>query len=196
MKAFYRIRFALPLLLLLLVTAACHRGPKILDKSEFADLYADMLLADEWVRLHPETRRDADTMLVYAEAFKRHGVSPSDVKANLEYYLQDPLRYSRSMELTLKRLESHEKIVREELDSKSDLTQFRVQFRKGAKFETVWHPIYPDPGYIDSVALRVPGLDTAYWQRRDSVLRVFPALMFQPSDVPDAKAFLARRDSL
>jgi len=182
--------------LLLLLAAACHRGPKILRPKEFADLYADMILADEWVRLHPELRRSADTMLVYAEAFERHGVTSADVKANLEYYLRDPLRYSRVMDATLRRLEGHEKKIKDELDRVMDIDGFRRKFRRGAVTDTLWHGIYPDPGCIDSVAIRRPGVDSAYWHRRDSVLRVFPVMPFRPEATRAARALIARRDSL
>ena len=182
-------------LLLLAGAAACSRKPKILRQDAFGDLYADMLLADEWVKLHPEMRRDADTMLVYAEAFKRHGVSPEDVRASLEYYLQDPLRYSRAMAVTLKSLEQHAKVIRDEIERTTDIRVFQQRFRKGAKLEEQWHPCYPDPEAMDSVALRVPGLDTVYWQRRDSVLRAFPAI-YRPR-IPEAASLqLQRRDSL
>ena len=126
-------------LLLTLLLSGCGKSPQIIPQEEFGDLYADMLIVDEWVALHPQTRRSTDTLLVYAEVFERHGVSVEDVRASLDYYLEDPLRYSRAMDVTIKKLSKHSKEVKDEIDLRYGIRDFVKEFQKGAVMDTLWH---------------------------------------------------------
>ena len=109
----FRCHIVFGALLLALLLSSCGKDePKHLSQRRFGELYADMLLADEWIALHPQTRRTTDTLLVYASIFEHYGVTVEDVHANLEYYLEDPLRYSRALEVTIKRLERHSREIK------------------------------------------------------------------------------------
>lgn len=126
-------------LLLSLLLTGCGKEPQIIPQHKFGELYADMLLADEWVSLHPKTRRSTDTLLVYATIFERHGVSVEDVQVSLDYYLEDPLRYSRALDVTIKRLTKHSREVKDEIDLRYGLRDFVADFQKGAVLDSVWH---------------------------------------------------------
>lgn len=136
----FRCHIVFGALLLALLLSSCGKDePKHLSQRRFGELYADMLLADEWIALHPQTRRTTDTLLVYASIFEHYGVTVEDVHANLEYYLEDPLRYSRALEVTIKRLERHSREIKNEIDLRYGLRDFVNDFQKGARMDSVWH---------------------------------------------------------
>jgi len=129
----------LTLLMLGSLPVACNKEARIIPQDEFGALYADMLLADEWIALHPATRRSTDTLLVYGDIFERHGVTVEDVRASLDYYLEDPLRYSRAMEVTINRLTKRSREIKDEIDIRYGIRDFVADFQKGAVMDTLWH---------------------------------------------------------
>lgn len=82
-------------LALVLLLASCGRGGKVIPRSKFAAVYAEMLLADQWLNDHPSERTKADTTLFYDPIFKRFGYSFADYDASVNHYLSDPEKYSR-----------------------------------------------------------------------------------------------------
>ena len=168
---------------LLLGAAACRKGPKIIPQKEFGRLYAELLLADQWVKLHPAERRTADTTLVYAEVLSRHGYTDEQVVASMKYYLRDPLRYRRSLDVTVSELEKHYNELDAELTAQDHVRDFLRRYRgRNGRRDTIWiSPVGLAP-VLDSTVLRIPE-DTLYWQNRDSLLPR-PAYLFIPSDLP------------
>ena len=136
----FRLHIVFGALLLTLLLSGCGKEePKVISQHRFGEIYADMLLADEWIALHPQTRRSTDTLLVYASIFERYHVSVEDVRASLEYYLEDPLRYSRALEVTIKKLDRRSREIKTEIDLRYGLRDFVNDFQKGAQMDSIWH---------------------------------------------------------
>ena len=177
MKPFFRIA---ALLMLLLVFAGCRKGPKIIPQKDFGELYAELLLADQWVRLNPSEKRTADTTLVYAEILQKHGYTDEQVVASMKYYLRDPLRYKRAMDVAVAKLEKHHNEVEAELTTRQHIKDFLREYRPKNQKDTLWrHPVgQTEP--LDSTVRRVPE-DSLFWALRDSLYPFRPAVLFEPS---------------
>ena len=177
MKTFVRIA---ALVLLLLAFAGCRKGPKIIPQKDFGALYADLLLADQWVKLHPAQRRTADTTLVYSEILRQHGYTEEQVVASMKYYLRDPLRYKRAMDVAVARLEKRHAEVEAELDIRHHIKDFLAKYHPGNRKDTLWVQPVREPEPLDSAVRRIPE-DSLYWVRRDSLYPFRPAVLFTPA---------------
>lgn len=96
------------ILLFALVSAlsSCHRHGELISRSDMARIYADMLLADQWIQQHKELRRTADTTLFYEPVFRKYGYTTQDYVYSVEHYMEDPVRYSRILKKTSSMLEA------------------------------------------------------------------------------------------
>ena len=77
--------------------AACSRGPKVIPHSKMEKIYTDMLMADQWYAYNTKNKIDIETTLFYEPIFRKYGYTTDDFRASVEYYMRDPLRFSRMM---------------------------------------------------------------------------------------------------
>lgn len=77
--------------------AACSRGPKVIPRSKMEKIYTDMLMADQWYAYNTKNKIDIETTLFYEPIFRKYGYTTDDFRASVEYYMRDPLRFSRMM---------------------------------------------------------------------------------------------------
>lgn len=75
--------------------AACSHSPRVIPKSEIENIYAEMLLMDQWISVDWNNTFIADTSLVYEPILKKHGYSLEDYYASVDYYLNDPDKFSK-----------------------------------------------------------------------------------------------------
>ena len=167
-------------MLLLLALAGCRKGPKIIPQNDFGELYAELLLADQWVRLHPSEKRTADTTLVYAGILRKHGYTDEQVVASMKYYLRDPLRYKRAMDVAVARLEKHHNEVEAELTVQRHIRDFLREYHPKNQKDTLWRPRVGQVEPLDSTVLRVLE-DSLFWALRDSLHPFRPAVLFESS---------------
>lgn len=114
------LRHIVAALLLALCLCSCGRDGKVIPKSKFARLYAEMFLADTWLAFAPsETRTKADTMAFYEPIFEKYGYTVEDYWSSVSYYLQDPDRFSRILKKSSELLEAEVDAIRGELESES-----------------------------------------------------------------------------
>lgn len=90
MRAFWHIVLIASFLLL---AASCGRG-RIIPKDEMAQIYADMFIADEWLRDNPRERRAADTTLFYEPIFRKYGYTFKDYNASVRKYIRKPEKFA------------------------------------------------------------------------------------------------------
>lgn len=85
----------------LIFIAGCScGGPDVIPRKKMASIYAEMLVVDQWVIAHPGLRTKADTSLVYEPILEKYGYDTEDYRASVEYYMNDPERYSRILRRT------------------------------------------------------------------------------------------------
>ena len=108
--------------LFFLVGCSCSK-PKVISKGKLAEIYAEMLVVDQWLLEHSKYRTQADTSLVYEPIFQKYGYTTEDYRASLEHYMNDPERYSRILRRTTE-------ILDEKLTELKDLK--RIEDRRKA----------------------------------------------------------------
>ena len=97
-----------------LCAAACSRGPKVIPRSKMEKIYTDMLLADQWLMRNQDAGFKADTTLFYEPIFRKYGFTSEDFYASNEYYMRDPLRYSRMLKKVALSLDAKARKMRTE----------------------------------------------------------------------------------
>ena len=105
MRRFFRyILLALASSMLLLSLQSCKKEG-IIEEDTMAQIYAEMLLTDQWINSTPGMRIIADTSLVYEPILKKYGHTSVDYRRSVDYYLNDPDTYADIMKKTVKILD-------------------------------------------------------------------------------------------
>lgn len=121
-----------------LLLASCSDGheAEVIPRRQLAEIYAEMLVTDQWITSTPGVRMIADTSLVYAPILEKYGYDLDDYLLTVEEYMDDPERFSRilrrSGEIIGRQIEDAEKrMAKEELlagmpkiDAEFDLSEF------------------------------------------------------------------------
>ncbi len=100
----------LALALALSCLLACGGGKdKIIPRGKLSRIYEELYLADRWADLKTEYRSQADTTDFYETVLESYGYTSADYRASVEYYLNDPERFSRILKKTSARLTAKSK---------------------------------------------------------------------------------------
>ena len=79
-----------------LLLAACNeKDGKVIPRGTLAEIYAEMLVVDQWIANDLSLKRQADTSFVYAPILEKYGYTPDDYRKSVDHYMHDPERYSR-----------------------------------------------------------------------------------------------------
>ena len=96
MRKFVPYLLAAALLLSLATGCGREKKGKVIPRGKFAQIYAEMVLADEWLMSNSVNyKRMADTTYFYEPIFNKYGYTSRDYIASVEHYIDDPLRYGR-----------------------------------------------------------------------------------------------------
>ena len=147
--------------MVLMCFGSCRHG-RVIPKKDFAAIYADMFLADQWLNDNPAKKRSADTSGFYDAVFKKHGYTFEDYDASVNYYLDDPSRYAKI-------LDESEKILDEKLKKLKLKDEEIERYKRIHRVLTPYRPsvFWPRPKR-DSNCLYIPPLDSL---ELDSLLR-------------------------
>lgn len=110
---------AVHILLLLAAVAGltgCRRA-RVIPEKKMVRIYADMFLADQWVRDHPDAREIADTTLLFDPIFKRYGYDFADYDKSINYYLDHPVEYADIVSKASERLRARSEALQIILDA-------------------------------------------------------------------------------
>jgi hypothetical protein len=109
---------------------ACGHGKdKVIPRGKLSRIYEELYLADRWADSKSEYRVQSDTTDFYETILKSYGYTSADYRASVEYYLQDPERFSRILKKTAARLTEKSK----ELDTSADRIQKIMEMLERAK---------------------------------------------------------------
>lgn len=79
-----------------LLLAGCNeKDGKVIPRGTMAEIYAEMLVVDQWIANDLSLKRQADTSFVYAPILEKYGYTPDDYRKSVDHYMHDPERYSR-----------------------------------------------------------------------------------------------------
>ena len=96
------LRHIFPMILSLVFLASCgEREARVIPRGELAEIYAEMLVVDQWITATPGTRQMADTSLVYEPILNKYGYTSADYRLSVDKYMDDPERFSRILRTTV-----------------------------------------------------------------------------------------------
>ena len=146
------VRHCLAALAVALCLCSCGREGKVIPRSKFARIYAEMFLADLWLSsASPEAREKADTTSFYDPIFKEHGYTIEDYWSSVSYYLQDPDRFSRILKRSGDMLESELKVL-----EKAKEEALAAERRKAGMIRRVidlYNTTFDEPTFTDRILL-------------------------------------------
>lgn len=91
--------------------AACSNDAKVIPAGTMSEIYADMLLADQWILDHAKERRVADTTLFYEPIFRKYGYTTADYQKSLHRYLGRPEKFDKIVTRANEKLEERKKCL-------------------------------------------------------------------------------------
>ena len=96
------LRHIFPVILSVMFLCSCgERDGKVIPRGELAEIYAQMLLMDQWIVGTPGARQIADTTLVYEPILNEYGYTKADYRKSVDVYMNDPERFSRILRTTV-----------------------------------------------------------------------------------------------
>lgn len=153
---------------LTLFSSCKKEGNKVIPRSKMAKIYAEMLLADQWLQMEPDIRRGADTTLVYEPILEKYGYDSEIYRRSIYKYLDDPERFARIFRTTieiydkrLKELNKLKDIFDDNLLKERAREKYRVEINIDEHFPYLRSEPYIH--YYDSLDVRI---DSATWEYR------------------------------
>ena len=98
-----RRSFAHIFLLCCLCLVSC--GDRVLSAGRMSKITEDMVLADFWLKQHPELSTKADTMLVYDAVFRKHHCTFEQYDLSMNYYSRNVSKYEDIVTAARKRVQ-------------------------------------------------------------------------------------------
>ena len=122
----------------------------MIPRSKMADIYAEMLMTDQWILSTPGMRMIADTSMVYEPILEKYGYDKLDYIHSVDYYMNDPERFSRilrtSAQILEKRLKHLHKLQKlQELEAEA--AKKALKFQTNYSFEE-YFPYMGDEPYV------------------------------------------------
>ncbi|MBE6238158.1 MAG: DUF4296 domain-containing protein [Bacteroidales bacterium] len=149
----------------LLAVSCGRKEDKVIPRSKLAEIYAEMLLVDQWIMNNPGNRHIADTSLVYEPVLERYGYTSADYRKSVDVYMNDPERFSRILRTTaeilgekLNALEDQKKEIehQEALRKLRESLKIKVEIDMGEYFPYLDEEPYVH--YYDSLAVEPDSL--------------------------------------
>ena len=177
--------------LLLLVASCGSREDKVIPRGRLAEIYAEMLLVDQWITTNPGNRYVADTSLVYEPILERYGYTSADYRKSVDVYMDDPERFARILRETgeiLNRRLDDLKIKKERLEHLEKLRKEAEMYRPDIKWELT-------SSQADTVTVSMPdsldfAIDSSSWiyrlsrvERNDTVYEGVRLVVSEPDTV-------------
>ena len=195
---------ALLLLSFVLAVTSCSKGGRVLSEHKMELLYADMFLADQWLRDHPQYRSVADTTLFFDPIFEKHNITFEDYDASLKYYVSNPELLAEITQKASARLQKMADSMNKEVERLAEIDRTNKANRvkhEFVDFESLeprsdFYP-FPDSSAVnsDSLSVRLDSLSAgpdSLSVSLDSV-KVAPTLFSRPDSLPLRKRRAAPR---
>ena len=141
MKRLFQHIFSLLVLSMISLSLYSCREDGIIDEEDMSQIYAEMLLTDQWINNTPGVRLIADTSLVYEPILRKYGYTSADYRRSVEFYLKDAEDYADIMDGTIDILNERLKGLKkqkEQIQGDKDREAFVKKVAKGIKFDRAW----------------------------------------------------------
>ena len=148
------------LLMLVIVLAAvsCSRKEaRVIPASKMSKIYADMVIADQWIRSDGRTLH-ADTTLVYEPIFNKYGYTTEDYRKSVSHYLRKPGDFADIFEDARSILQKQivEMVALEKVEALSDSIRIK---REGIIANLTKAEIFDGLPLLDSVRVQIDSMD-------------------------------------
>lgn len=191
---------------LALLAASCKRGPRVIPRGELIEIYADMYLADQFIREDYDLRRQADTLLVYEGILQKWGYNTDDYLYTVDVYLRDPERFAKLLSKTSDLLSARSIQVDREIRRE----EWREKYlgMDGKKLDVILKPFSKDGVFLgwgrverdtvsDAWFQLVPIVPDSIFYYRDSVAVALDSLAVQADSLAvQADSLAVAADSL
>lgn len=154
------LKHIIPLFAVLVFASCRNDEAKVIPRAKMAEIYAEMLMTDQWITNTSGMRMIADTSLVYEPILEKYGYDHLDYLKSVDFYMNDPERFSRilrtSGELLDKRLaDLKEKKKQLELEEENLKKLLLYQIDYGLEEYFPYLADEPYVHYYDSVAFEL-----------------------------------------
>lgn len=192
------------LLSFVLAVTSCSKGGRVLSEHKMELLYADMFLADQWLRDHPQYRSVADTTLFFDPIFEKHNITFEDYDASLKYYVSNPELLAEITQKASARLQKMADSMNKEVERLAEIDRTNKANRvkhEFVDFESLeprsdFYP-FPDSSAVnsDSLSVRLDSLSVSLDSLSVSLdsEKVAPKLFSRPDSLPLRKRRAAPR---
>ena len=167
MKRSFRYVVAVSAVLVLFLSS-CGRGRvRVIPRDELAEIYAEMMMTDQWILNTPNVRLIADTSLVYEPILEKYGYDSDDYRKSIDVYMDDPERFAKILKVTGEILEGRLKgleLKKEEMERLEMLRKEAEKFRPDLDFDEMF-PYFKDEPYVhyhDSLAFEMDSITRIY----------------------------------
>ena len=182
----FGVHKVLILALAALALFSCGKKERIIPRGTMADIYADMFIADQWLKADRNEFQRADTMLFYEPIFNNYGYTTTDFRNSAYYYLRDPKRYSRIIQKSASRLKSHYKELEGQFKDRASVNADIITLMAVAHMARVLY----DTAFFAKAAGAVPDMAMDEW---GAYMPVFSTVAVD--SLPPAADSVAVRDS-
>ena len=192
------------ILLLVLLAVSCDgKKDKIIPRGKLAEIYAEMLLVDQWITSNPGNRQVADTSLVYEPILEEYGYTSADYRKSVEAYMDDPERFSRILRTTVSIMDKKLKALEErkkQLDHEAALKKLRESMKIEVKLDLdELNPYLFKENYVhyyDSLAVEPDSMAVYRFRNIDRGDTIYKDLRMIIRDTLAAKDTLAIKDTI
>lgn len=154
MKPLWKHIFAL---IAVLVIASCGNDEaEVIPRGKMADIYAEMFVTDQWINSTPSVKKIADTSLVYEPILEKYGYGMKDYLISVDYYMDDPERFSRILRVSVEKLDRKLKELRKhqkQLELEAEIQKKILRHQTDYSFEEYFPYLHDEPyvHYYDSL---------------------------------------------
>jgi hypothetical protein len=126
----------------LFLTSCGKDGGEVIPRKDMAEIYAEMLMTDQWILMTPNVRLIADTSLVYAPILERYGYDRDDYVKSIDHYMDDPERFAKIFRETGRILDEY---VAELETRQAELERLEKLKKEAEKYrpDVDWKGLYP-----------------------------------------------------
>lgn len=160
MAGSFRHIAAIAAILTLFLTSCGGDRVKVIPRDELAQIYAEMMMTDQWIINTPNVRLIADTSLVYEPILEKYGYDSDDYRKSVDVYMDDPERFARILRQTgdllgarLTDLEAR----KAEMDRLEEIRKKMEKFRPDVDFHDMFPYLRNEPyvHYHDSLSIEM-----------------------------------------
>lgn len=130
--------------------------PVVIPRAKLSEIYAEMLVTDQWIISTPSVRQIADTSLVYEPILNKYGYTREDYNRSVGHYMDDPERFARIFRTTAEILDERikELEIRKQEEDRAEMRRLQAEkFRPDIDPEELFPYVFKEPyvHYYDSL---------------------------------------------